>query len=358
MPTDDGPLFERVRQKAVRAIAPSLRVEVTPDGLYLPLIDLHLDPHTSVRRAFISHAHADHGAAMRVSTEPGTIAPELRLASPETAALLRARYGDTHPIREVGWSEVVELGLARIRIAPAGHILGAAALVVESHDGTLVYTGDIKPGAGLTHPAAVLPKCDVLVIESTFGLPIFSFPSDADNHAAMLAFARETLADGKTPVFLAYALGKGQEIAQLLGTHGIAVRAHGAMTKLNEVYRACGITLPNVRPYEREDTAGPAAMIVPPRERFGAMFKKGRSAGIRAAFVSGWALLDSSRERYDADAQIPLSDHASFAELDALIESCQPRRVLVTHGYAQSYARYLRRRGIEADALDAPGYEA
>ena len=33
-------------------------------------------------------------------------------------------------------------------------------------------------------------KCDVLVIESTFGLPIFSFPSDAENHEAMVAFAR------------------------------------------------------------------------------------------------------------------------------------------------------------------------
>jgi Cft2 family RNA processing exonuclease len=358
MPTDDGPLFERLRQKAVQAIAPKLRLENSADGLYLPLLDLHLDPQNSVKRAFISHAHADHGAAMRVSPDPGAAIPELRLASPETAALLKARYGETHPIRVIGWNETFELGPARVRIAPAGHILGAAALVVESDDGTLVYTGDVKPGAGLTHRAAELPACDVLVIESTFGLPIFSFPSDAANHDAMLAFARESIADGKTPVFLAYALGKGQEIAQLLGSNGIAVRAHGAMTKLNEVYREHGIALPNVRPYDKDDKEGPAALIVPPRDRFGAMFKKGRNAGIRVAFVSGWALLDSSRERYDADAQIPLSDHASFAELDCLVERCRPKRVIVTHGYAQSYARYLRKRGMHAYAIDAPGDEA
>jgi Cft2 family RNA processing exonuclease len=354
---NDGPLFERLRVPRAPD-RPLLRIETREGGLYLPAIDLHLDPHTSVARAFISHAHADHSATRKPDTR-GSTAPELHIASRETAALLNARYGDEMGgIQALAWGESMQVGDARVWLAPAGHILGAAALVMETKDGTLVYTGDTKPGAGLTHPAAALPQCDVLVMESTFGLPIFTFPSDADNHAALVQFARETLSAGETPVILAYALGKSQEIAQLLGSNGIHVRAHGATTKLNEVYRSLGVDLPLVRPYARDDDGPPGAILVPPRERFGGMFKRNRSKGIRVAYVSGWALFDSSRERFDADLQVPLSDHASFAELDATVDACKPGRVWVTHGYSAAYSRHLRQRGIAAEPIDVAGYEA
>ena len=356
----DGPLFDRLRVQQAAKVPPGLRVETRPEGIYLPHIDLYLDPRVPVARAFISHAHADHAATSRegLGAGPASDTIVLRFASTETVALLRARYDDVGPLTALPWNTPLDLGNARVSVVHAGHILGAAALVVESPAGTLIYTGDIKPGAGLTHPAAALPLCDTLIIESTFGLPIFAFPPAAESHERMLAFAQETLAAGETPVFLAYSLGKGQEIARLLGSNGVHVRAHGSMTKLNVAYRALGIELPLVRPYAKDDLDPPGALTVPPRERFGAMFKRGKAKGIRVAYVSGWAMLDSSRDRFDADLQVPLSDHASFRELNELVDSCSPKRVIVTHGFADGFARLLRKRGYQAEPLEGAGYEA
>ena len=39
--------------------SPPLAVERRPEGIYLPGLDLFLDPVAPVARAFLSHAHAD-----------------------------------------------------------------------------------------------------------------------------------------------------------------------------------------------------------------------------------------------------------------------------------------------------------
>ena len=61
---------------------PSL-IEVThPNGIYLPEADLWLDPHFGAKRAFISHAHADHVARH-----------EMTFCSEVTRDLMKTRYG-------------------------------------------------------------------------------------------------------------------------------------------------------------------------------------------------------------------------------------------------------------------------
>src|SRR5438046_1426706 len=59
-------------------------LRVTPAGLYCEPGDFHIDPTRPVPRAVITHGHGDHA-------RPGN---EHVLATPETVAIMRQRYGE------------------------------------------------------------------------------------------------------------------------------------------------------------------------------------------------------------------------------------------------------------------------
>lgn len=64
---------------------------------------------------------------------------------------------------------------SRCTVLPAAHILGVAHLLIEYQGERVVYTGGIKhrtPSCGVRTQIA---RCDRLIIECTFGLPIYNF---------------------------------------------------------------------------------------------------------------------------------------------------------------------------------------
>ncbi|HWC64842.1 MAG TPA: MBL fold metallo-hydrolase, partial [Thermoanaerobaculia bacterium] len=181
-----------------------MRVESTPAGLFLPDVGLHVDPVLPVEAAVVTHGHGDHARAL----------PEVLYATPETAAVLRARTGAAPATIEAAFGAPVDLhrpgaSPARLTFFPSGHVLGSAGVLVECRGERLFCTGDVKLHPSLTCPPAEIPECDTLVVESTFGLPVFRFPPVEALRAAIVAHARTALAEDETPVFLGYALGKG-----------------------------------------------------------------------------------------------------------------------------------------------------
>jgi Cft2 family RNA processing exonuclease len=327
----------------------SLAVVAHPAGLHVPALDLFLDPTAPVARAFLSHAHGDHV----VPGSGGTL-----VASVETAALLRARFGVevTHPL-EWGQPLVWEapIGPCTLLLEPAGHVLGAAQLVADTPAGRLVYTGDYQSGPGLTHASGSPIACDVLVIEATFGLPIFHFPPRDAVRSEIAGWCAARLAAGETPVLLAYALGKAQELIAALGEAGLPVIAHGAVLKMCRAYRELGVALPEVRPISAGDPE-PGVLVVPPWARAQPFVKKRKNA--RIAYVSGWARIDAVRERFDADAVFPLSDHADFDDLLFTVRTSGARLVYTTYGHAAPFAALLRDLGVDARPLEALARDA
>lgn len=327
----------------------ALAVVARPEGLYVPALDLFLDPGAPVPRAFVSHAHGDHAP----SEESARV-----LASHETAALLRARFG-LEASEPLAWGEPVAwdapIGPTVISIAPAGHVLGAAQLVADTPAGRLVYTGDYQSGPGLTHAVGSPVPCDVLVIEATFGLPIFSFPPREAERARIVDWCAARLAAGETPVLLAYALGKAQELIVALGQAGLPIIAHGAALRVCRAYEALGVVMPPLRAIARDDPE-PGVLVVPPWARGQPFVKKRKSA--RIAYVSGWARIDAARERFDADAVFTLSDHADFDDLLFTVRTSGARRVYTTYGHAAPLAALLRDLGVDARPLEAAGRDA
>ena len=105
--------------------------------------------------------------------------------------------------------------------------------------------------------------CDRLIIESTFGLPIYRFLSSEDARHRIVGFARECLDSGITPVFIGYPLGRGQEVAHVLCHAGVPTAVHGAIARLMPVYTASGFTFPGWFPYNAKETEGKALVVVP-----------------------------------------------------------------------------------------------
>jgi len=313
-----------------------VKVETLGRGVLLPGPKLALDTSAPGFASVVSHAHGDH------------IPWDAReaWASPETADLLAIRKPDLR-VRVLPWREPTRVGAARVTLFPAGHILGSALTLVEFEGSRLLYTADTKTRDALTTPRAEFPEADTLIVESTFGLPIYHFPPAEALRASAVAFAKETLAAGEVPVFLGYALGKGQEILAILTEGGVPTIAHGALGTMCAVYERHGARFPTTRPYVAGDVEG-AALVVPGSFREHPMITK---LDARIAYCSGWAMLSKSRVQMDADLLLPLSDHADYPGLLEIVEKVKPRKVYANHGYADVFTHLLRKKGMDATPL-------
>ena len=314
-----------------------MKVETGGRGVLLPELKLALDTHAPGFESVVSHAHGDH-----IPWESTTA-----WATPETADLMSIRAPHIR-VERVPWRERTRIGRAHVSFFPAGHILGSALTLVEAPDGsTLLYTADTKTRRSLTTPDPEFPEADELIVESTFGLPIYRFPDYGALGDRMAAWARETIAAGEVPVFLGYALGKSQEILATLDRRGVPTVAHGAVWNMCGVYERHGIRFERTRPYEPGKLKG-AALVVPGSFREHPMVLK---LDHRVGYCSGWAQLSRSRTQHDADALFPLSDHADFEGLQDIVRRVRPRKVYTNHGYADILAHLLRRNGCDAHPL-------
>jgi Cft2 family RNA processing exonuclease len=321
------------------AALPSL-LESRPEGLYAPAFEAWIDPAVPVARAVLSNAHADHALDGH-----GEI-----LATPETAALYRLRYPDwTGVSREITLGETLEVRGVTLRLAPAGHVLGSAQIHLASGTDSLLYTGDFKRRLSRTVAAAEAPEARTLLLETTFGLPVFRFPDTPELERRLVAACRGAVAQGETPVVLAYSLGKAQEAAAILSEARIPTVLHGAAWKLVPAFQAAGHALPLSRAYETGPPSPGEALITPPSTVRSPMVRAIRRR--RVIYLSGWAVREASRAEHDADVRIPMSDHADFDALRAHVRDVRPEVVVTLHGFAHDFARILAGEGVDARPL-------
>jgi Cft2 family RNA processing exonuclease len=328
-----------------------MHVTYSPEGIYLPDVDLWLDPRGSQPAAWLSHAHSDHARGSH----------GMAIGTPDTLEIYALRAGEAavaqtrmHPL---AYGESTLRHGARLTCLPAAHILGAAQLLVEHADQRLLYTGDIKLRAPLCGAETVVPPCHHLITECTFGLPIFHFLSREEAALRIQSFARQCLAEGDTPAFLGYALGRGQEIAHVLAQAAIPTRVHGAIARYFPWYQRAGYQFGDWQPYtsalSKQDAGSlPRALVAVPSFR-GAL--QASAQRVRVAYVSGWASMDNARARTGAEELIPYSDHADFQELLDLVQRSAASRIDAVHGFTETFARILSQRGHDAHATTVFG---
>jgi putative mRNA 3-end processing factor len=319
-------------------------VTSTPAGLFCAAGGFHIDPWGPAETAVVTHVHGDHlhfGSRRYICTE-------------SSLPFLHRRLGAETEAQGTPYGEPITLGDARVSFHPAGHVLGSAQIRIEADGEVWVVSGDYKRRRDPTCVPFERVACDVFITEATFGLPIYRWDEPRALVADVFAWWERNREAGVASVLFCYAMGKSQRIlAELTAFTDREVLVHGAVDGLAELYRQAGVNmLPTRRVADIEKGRSFAGeLVLAPPSAAGSTWMRRFAPRCETGFASGWMRVRGTRRRKGFDRGFALSDHADWPDLLRTIEETGARRVLVTHGYADELARYLRERGLEADAL-------
>jgi putative mRNA 3-end processing factor len=302
-----------------------------------------VDPWRPVDRAVITHAHADHACA----------GSRAYLAARPGEAVLRARIGAEGAVETLDYGEPVSMNGVRVSLHPAGHILGSAQVRMEAGGEVWVVTGDYKLEPDPTCTPFETVACDTFVTESTFGLPIYRWPAEADVLADIRSWWDTNQQAGKASVLFAYSLGKAQRVLAGIQAPAGPIFTHGAVENFCRLYREAGIALAPTT----HAIAAPAgtdwthALIVAPPSANGTPWMR-RFGPFSTGFVSGWMRIRGARRRRSLDRGFVLSDHADWPGLMSAVHGSGASRVWVTHGYRVQVVDWLKQQGLAAEAVE------
>lgn len=318
-------------------------LRTTDRGLYCEAGDFHIDPWAPVPRAVVTHAHGDHltwGCDAYLVSETGAAVSRERLGT-WGAGLESLPYGDTRTINGV-----------RVSFHPAGHILGSAQIRLEHRGEVWVVSGDYKTDPDPTCAPWEPVRCHTFITESTFGLPIYRWPSQQQVFADINAWWAANAAAGQVSLLCAYALGKAQRLIAGLDPSIGPILTHGAVERMTALYRDGGVALPITRHASDalRDKATAGAMVIAPPSVTGSTWLR-RFGDVRTAFASGWMRVRGARRRRGVDAGFTLSDHVDWPQLLAAVEATGAQRVWVTHGFTGPVVQWLTERGLDARAI-------
>ena len=231
------------------------------------LPDLSQIPPGGPDAVLVTHAHSDHTGALPVihGAFPGVPV----YATPPTIDLVSVLFRDAlklmnGPDREADvplyteaqveslaralqpapFEQPVRIGEAIVTWLPAGHILGAAMVHLQTPAGSVLFTGDYSVSAQLTVPALNRPafEADVVVSEATYGCRLHEDRSAAEER--LVAQVRTVLERGGRVLVPAFAIGRAQEVILILRRAlkrgripGVPVYVDGMVKSVCEIYR-------------------------------------------------------------------------------------------------------------------------
>ena len=201
-------------------------------------------PPTQVDAVILTHAHLDHSGYLPLLARSGFRGPVF--ATPATRDLCAillpdsghiqeedAAFANRHGfskhspalplytkrdaldslglIRSASWGQIFQpLPGWKARFSEAGHILGAASVLLEVAGRRILFSGDLgRPDDTLMNPPADPPPADTVLIESTYGDRLHP----PENVAAQLGPAlREVAARGGVAVVPVFAVGRAQTL--------------------------------------------------------------------------------------------------------------------------------------------------
>lgn len=328
---------------------PESWLRTTAAGLFCEPGGFHVDPSRPVRHAVVTHGHGDHARSGN-----GHV-----LATPQTIAIMRARYGEAagRVLQTLGYDEDLRVGDVRVRLMPAGHVLGSAQIVLDFRGSRVVVSGDYKRRPDPTCAPFEPQNCDLFVTEATFGLPVFRHPPDRDEIDKLLHSLR--LFPERCHLVGVYALGKCQRVLALLRRAGYEepIYLHGALIALTELYERLGVPLGPILPATgaaRETLKG-RIVLAPPGAAAEPWSR--RLPDPLVALASGWMRVRQRAKASGVELPLVISDHADWGELTRTLDEVAAAEVWVTHGREEALVHYATKRGYRARALALAGYE-
>jgi len=201
---------------------------------------LPIDP-ASLTAVVLTHAHIDHSGYVPLLVKQGFRGPihctaatlELcRLLLPDSGHLQEedAAYANRHgfskhrpalPLyteedaqrclrnfRAADFDRVIDLGGMQAELAPSGHILGSAFVVLSDGKRRVTFSGDLgRPHDPLMVAPRALEHTDYLIVESTYGDRLHPAGDPCDELEAVIT---RTIGRGGVVVVPAFAVGRAQ----------------------------------------------------------------------------------------------------------------------------------------------------
>lgn len=317
-------------------------LEFNTNGIYCPKAEVYIDPWKPVKKAIITHGHADHARQGN-----GSYA-----STPNTAIIMKHRLGLENTFETYEYGKTFTINGVEFSFHPAGHIIGSAQVRVAYKDEIWVASGDYKVAPDPVSESFEPVKCHHFITESTFGLPIFKWENDINVFAEIDTWWKQNAAEGKNSVLLTYALGKAQRILAELIPNDLPIFTHGAIDTMNEVLAPLNLPLRKALHWKEYDkNVHKGALILTTPGSTGTTFLN-RFKPISMAMASGWMAMRGTRRRKGLDRGFVLSDHADWDGLLSAIKQTEAENIYVTHGYQQQFAKYLNEQGYNAQAVE------
>ena len=312
-------------------------------------IDVFIDPPEPKARAIVTHGHADHARSGH-----GAV-----LATPETIAIMKTRYGEdcAGRLQALDYGTPLDVDGVTVTFFPAGHILGSAQVLMEHQGQRIVVTGDYKRGPDLTSRPFELVPCDLLVTEATFALPVFQHPEPLSEIGRLLRSVAEH--PERAHVIGCYALGKAQRVIALLRQAGYdaPIYLHGAMLRLCALYEELGVPLGELRhslDVAKADLKG-QVVIAPPgaiKDRWSR-----RLPDPVLSVASGWMSVKQRARQSGVELPLVISDHVDWNEVRDTIVETGAETIWVTHGREDALVYWCQQQGLAAEPLRIAAYE-
>jgi putative mRNA 3-end processing factor len=317
-------------------------------GLYCEPGDFYIDPHAAVDRAVITHGHSDHahGGHQKV------------LATPETLEIMGVRLGAASGVSKqaLALGERIVVGDVSVWLAPAGHILGSAQVVIEHRGQRAVVSGDYKRRVDPTCTGFEVVPCDLFITEATFALPVFTHEPD-DREIAKLLQSLALFPD-RTHQIGVYGLGKCQRLIALLRRAGYdkTIWLHTAMKSICELYERLGIRLGDLNLVSETDSALAGEIVLCPPSAIGDRWSR-RFADPLPSFASGWMRIRARARQRGVELPLVISDHSDWPELLQTISDVGASEIWITHGRDDALTLQCQKMGLKARALALVGFE-
>jgi putative mRNA 3-end processing factor len=287
-----------------------------------------------VPRALITHGHSDHAARGMGSY----------LCSHHALPVIRHRLGKI-TAEGIAYGEQRQIGGVTVSFHPAGHVPGSAQIRIERGGEVWVASGDYKTAPDALCEPFEAVRCHTFLTETTFGLPIFQWQSEAVVMGQIAQWWQDNAARGVASVLMAYSFGKAQRL--MAGLTGIGpICTHPVVEAVTDILRQQGYRLP---PTVELNSAPPqGALVIATPNAMASAWALGLGPHTVAA-ASGWMALAARRK--GASAAFVLSDHADWAGLNAAVAATGAEQVFTLHGSTGPFAAWLRSKGLLAQAM-------
>ncbi|MEM3525803.1 MAG: MBL fold metallo-hydrolase [Candidatus Jordarchaeaceae archaeon] len=200
----------------------------------------------------LTHAHIDHSGALPLLFSLGKCSPDFFgiFCTPPTVALSHVLLRDCWRLQQIEWEKFglaplygyedlvsclnsfravnyhssFDVGDFTFTFFESGHVLGSCFVKVESHEGTLIYTGDVGGFYRSNHlnPSETGVKCDFLIMESTYG-DTLQHPSIKQVHNNLIEIIKKYFEEQPNGKILipAFSFARSQEIMRLFSLRNI-----------------------------------------------------------------------------------------------------------------------------------------